>query len=491
MSAHESGSSPLRFTAEDLDRFASCTGDRSPLSMNEEYARRTPYGERVVFGVLVVLRALAAVAPEGAYRVASLKVRFQRPLHPGRDYQLHCKKTANGGVDARVLGASGALYTRIQARFQAIAEAPALREVESSPGPATPATAYEDRAISDLRFALSADRLGPLVDLCGPALAFTPDVAPLIWGSVFVGMTAPGESAYLASLELTARFDAESRNEVTWSSVSVETDDRFRMATITAVSPACELSLQAVSRPPPVALTWTDATAAAIPEDARSKRILVTGAARGFGLALTLAASRSGMSAIGAVRKRTDSLAEMERAAAADACALAFHEADLSDPEKTSALAGLSGPAIDVLVLSASPPIQEIPLLDQPPGYASSFVQRSVDLTMSPLLALLPSMPVGATIVFVSSAFVTSPPKNLAHYVAAKTAIESLLRGLAAEHPSHRFVIARPGKMLTDQTNGTNPQGIALPSPFDVARRLLEAAFAPGETGNLITLDDL
>ena len=490
MSAHKSGSSPLRFTAEDLDRFAEYTGDHSPLSVSEEYARRTPYGERVVFGVLVVLRALALLAPEGPYRVASLKARFQRPLHPGRDYHLQWKEAANGGLDARVLGASGTLYTRLQVRFDAAALTPALRHAES-PAERRALAKEEADGLSDLRFALSVGRLGFLMELCGWPLDRTPDVLPLVWGSRFVGMTTPGESAYLVSLELLARGEAQWRDDLTWSDVKVETDDRFRMSTITAVSPACEISLQAVSRPPPVELVWGDAPLAAIPEELRSKRILVTGAGRGFGLALTLTASRGGMSAIGAVRQSTGALVKMEEAAKASSCALTFRETDLSDSEKTSSLVARSGPAIDLLILSASPPIQEIPLLDQPAGYASSFLRRSVDLTLNPLLALLPSMPVGSTIVFVSSAFVTSPPKNLAHYVAAKTAIESLVRGLAAEHPSHRFVIARPGKMLTDQTNGTNPQGITLPSPFDVARRLLEAVGAPHETGNLVTLDDL
>ncbi len=41
------------FTDEDLDAFASVSGDFSPLHMDQEYARTTEFGERVVHGILL------------------------------------------------------------------------------------------------------------------------------------------------------------------------------------------------------------------------------------------------------------------------------------------------------------------------------------------------------------------------------------------------------------------------------------------------------
>jgi 3-hydroxybutyryl-CoA dehydratase len=40
-------------TASDIDTFASLSGDSNPLHVDEEYARTTPFGKRVVHGMLL------------------------------------------------------------------------------------------------------------------------------------------------------------------------------------------------------------------------------------------------------------------------------------------------------------------------------------------------------------------------------------------------------------------------------------------------------
>jgi NAD(P)-dependent dehydrogenase (short-subunit alcohol dehydrogenase family) len=59
----------------------------------------------------------------------------------------------------------------------------------------------------------------------------------------------------------------------------------------------------------------------------------------------------------------------------------------------------------------------------------------------------------GGTIIHVSSIYTLAPPPKFAHYVAAKSAVDGLLRALAQEHPSLRFVNLHAPRMLTDQTN--------------------------------------
>jgi acyl dehydratase len=49
----------IRFTTEDLDLFQSASHDCNPLHTSDDYARRTAYGGRVVYGVLNAIMALA------------------------------------------------------------------------------------------------------------------------------------------------------------------------------------------------------------------------------------------------------------------------------------------------------------------------------------------------------------------------------------------------------------------------------------------------
>jgi acyl dehydratase len=51
----------IRFTPEDLELFSRASHDRNPLHLSDEYARRTPYGGRVVFGVLDGLTAKGSI----------------------------------------------------------------------------------------------------------------------------------------------------------------------------------------------------------------------------------------------------------------------------------------------------------------------------------------------------------------------------------------------------------------------------------------------
>ncbi len=42
----------IRFLEEDLTLFCEASGDRNPLHLEEDYASKTAYGQRVVYGVL-------------------------------------------------------------------------------------------------------------------------------------------------------------------------------------------------------------------------------------------------------------------------------------------------------------------------------------------------------------------------------------------------------------------------------------------------------
>jgi NAD(P)-dependent dehydrogenase (short-subunit alcohol dehydrogenase family) len=55
--------------------------------------------------------------------------------------------------------------------------------------------------------------------------------------------------------------------------------------------------------------------------------------------------------------------------------------------------------------------------------------------------------------VVISSIYARTAPADIPHYVAAKSAIEGLLRSIITRDTAAHGVLVRPPKLLTDQTN--------------------------------------
>jgi NAD(P)-dependent dehydrogenase (short-subunit alcohol dehydrogenase family) len=101
---------------------------------------------------------------------------------------------------------------------------------------------------------------------------------------------------------------------------------------------------------------------------------------------------------------------------------------------------------------------------------------------------VLPTLHAGATVVYVSSAYVGAPQAHFSHYLAAKGAAEGLIRGLAEEFKQLRFILFRPPRMLTDQTNSPFDREPGV-SAISVAQTLLTALTVPDPAPGLQEID--
>src|SRR5437763_1037966 len=93
--------STVIFTTDDLVDFAAASGDVSPLHPSPEYCNRTPYGEPLVYGVVVALAALGRLAGAvgGRTRLTRVTAEFLNPAFCGVPLDVQC--------DVDVDGASG------------------------------------------------------------------------------------------------------------------------------------------------------------------------------------------------------------------------------------------------------------------------------------------------------------------------------------------------------------------------------------------------
>ena len=68
----------LRFRWEDIKAFSRASGDRNPLHLSESYARRSPFGRPVVFGVLGGLHCLRHFPKRPGRRAVEIAMTFPK-----------------------------------------------------------------------------------------------------------------------------------------------------------------------------------------------------------------------------------------------------------------------------------------------------------------------------------------------------------------------------------------------------------------------------
>jgi len=68
------------FTLNDQREFARLSGDRNPLHLDANFARRTQMGAPVVHGIHTLLWAMESVLRSTTFEVRNVRARFHQPL---------------------------------------------------------------------------------------------------------------------------------------------------------------------------------------------------------------------------------------------------------------------------------------------------------------------------------------------------------------------------------------------------------------------------
>lgn len=466
----------MQFKPDHIDAFKRLSGDLNSLHINPSYSRSTPFGEPVVYGMAGVLAALGLWSAGRRFHLRNIKCDFRKPLFQNQEYTL-CTHSDEDVVTLQWMRGpviqSQIEFTwtpslneiRLSRRTASLRESPAIAPVHLFSG----SRYYSPLNLSDELLRKFDLELTQLED---------PQLYALVWASYFVGMECPGQQALFSSLEIDFSDDKIECSDFKIENIDTQFDERFNLVTISANGTCINsLEIKAFVRPQPVFTSLNSISKVIIPNNyLKDKTVLVTGGSRGFGAILSQAFALKGSTVL--INYRTDrlkaeSIVNELKDLGIIAYAIPGDVADYNDLKKIRNLIAEKSFKLDIVINNASPKIENLTFLELGTESLLKFIQNSVRCYALPFEVLLPILSPDATIIQISSLFSIHPESGFSHYAAAKSAIEGMTRGLAAEFKKINFKIVRPARMLTDQTNSPFLHR-QIDTPLEVAKKLLD-----------------
>lgn len=495
-------SEEIRFTTADIDAFAAAAHDHNPLHCLEDYARRTPFGGRVVHGMLGVLAALRPALATLPLPLRSIEIRFHRPLRTAVPHRVSVRSDGPGQLLLE-LHRGGPPYLTVQLEHGSAPGPFASAPVQPGHAPARAAVAHDDAALvgrtSQGRWCPDGSALAALVERLALRSEHLPplQLGALLWLSYLVGMELPGRQALFRSarIDFAAGPLPPSHTLDYAARVRAVDAESGRIETVTTLSCAgsdfAAVSVSAYNRP---AFGLPDLSAfvrgLAPSGQLRGRVALVTGASGGLGscIAAGLAAHGADVIVHGRAAARAEQVASTVRELGARALVFA---ADLDEPgvwERLVKEVRRELKRLDIAVHNASAPPVALGLLESIPEEAEQLVLSPIRTLIRGHQALLPLLVrQRGWVVGISSEAVQTPPAAWWSYVTVKSAGEALLRALAVDHPELRFLQVRPPRLQTEMT-AVHRVAPGLP-PERIARRIVASLTGAPPPGNFMLLD--
>jgi acyl dehydratase len=94
------------FTQEDVEAFSKLSGDNNPVHLDEEYAKQTRFGGRIIHGMLVsslISCALATVLPGPGSIYLNQQLSFRAPARVGERLTAKVRVNEWDGVKGRII----------------------------------------------------------------------------------------------------------------------------------------------------------------------------------------------------------------------------------------------------------------------------------------------------------------------------------------------------------------------------------------------------
>ena len=481
----------IRFHEEDLTLFCQASGDHNPLHLREDYASRTAYGQRVVYGALGAVACLGELAATSGQRITKITADFHRPMFLQVDYRMERVDSANAQTvrlfDGTVLVLTLMVVCEQAAKHQSLRDSQAGLFERSEARELSWAEIQPNLELNG-QYAADCDKLEELCRRWGVTADSLVGEA-LLWSSYFVGMEFPGRRALFFRLSLefhqrsTVQHPLHYRGVVSSLNKAVE-QAKIQIALGADESPLVSGLLTAFVRPELDPLDF----GYSLPHSStfgslEGKVALIVGASRGLGAALAASMALEGAHVVALSRSPVEFGATLP----ADVKQrIALEQGDSTNVDSLSALRKAITERfgkLDFLVCNAFPPIPALRLETNALTRIQAYLKQSTDLALVPLCIFLPLLNESrGCAVIISSSAVEKPVREWPHYVAAKNAIESFGVVAPLQYPNVSALIVRPERLLTDMTNTPMGRQSAMP-PWLFAQQITRKLQNPPRSG--------
>jgi NAD(P)-dependent dehydrogenase (short-subunit alcohol dehydrogenase family)/acyl dehydratase len=450
----------LSVTHEQLWRFAEASGDRNPLHVDELFARGTPFGRCIAQGALVTVAALGITNETTLRSVGTLDAQFKQPVFPDEEYTISLVDSDPGKTRIEVGGRGRVAVNVTLTTHLAAAPFPAASKQEplghgTSPRPYT----LDDLVDADVSLTERYGcELGPLSALAADLGAEHVPDSMLVWlsaASYTVGMLVPGRDAVFAGARIVR---ASAVNSGTLTASLSAADDRTGLVIVDAAvdqgEASAQMTLQTFLRPVVPAPDRSSIGRYLPPSTELSGRnILIVGASRGLGAALSGAFATQGATVWAGFARSTKHGEKLRSDFGSESVRLLQFDAE--DTEQTrrafNTLRTQAG-ALDGVVFCAAPPLYEMAFQPEATEATLRSLRSSLAMVLTPLTESLHVLSPDGWLIVMSSSALDDPPEAWPHYVTAKAALEGLA-AYCARHTRARVLIIRAPKMWTDSTN--------------------------------------
>lgn len=469
----------IRFSTDDLELFAAASHDRNPLHLSSAYARKTPFGQPLVYGALGALACWPKISAPAGFRVSALRIEFSHPIFPEVEYQILADEKT-----ARLMDGSTQLL-KCQTEFSAGEAAPVRLSSPRWYSSATPQSLDDSVLVPSFsksgEYQVEPASTVALLDTFGIGQPILPVIA-LLWSSYITGMELPGERALFFKLSLDFVDGVPVDGALRWEARLVSRNPLNQICSevqlFSCGRAVASGRIETFLRPKPVMIS----TAFPPSQDLAGRTALVIGASRGLGASISRALVLQGATVLANFQHSRPEAEQLAQTLEKASGRIILHQGDAADLDWVQSLR-TTHRSIDFLILNACPVPLRMLVEPATVGRINEYLAKAFATVLTPLAAFAGSVKIWT--VLISSAYAETVPKEFPQYVAAKAAGEGLFRATAKQQRKSGYLIVRPPKLLTDMTNTPYGADGAMASE-DIAVRIVEHLRKPsGNPGSV------
>ena len=456
------------FSLDDQAAFAKLSGDYNPVHLDPLKARRTRFGYPVVHGAHALLWALETLVSSKSdlLKLVSLKTFFNQPIRVGETVQFMLKTKDDACAEIQLL-TENEQAARIIVTFSKSVNRGYLSFPDSHPS----GLKCLDRKAEQLTNASGSLALclnqGETARRFPSLMRVFPScqLAEVMALTRLIGMECPGLHSIFSDLDLNFSSPHDETPRLSYEVLSY--DSRIGLVTQNVRAPGMTGTLRAFLRSPPqLQGKYIELSEQVWKDEFLGQAALVIGGSRGLGEVtgklLAAGGARVAISYYQGFDEAHD-IVEQIKQGGGDATCLAFN---VLDPNSLSKKDFESYWAPTHLYYFATPMIFQ----GKKNSFSSELFQKFCDYYVSGFFntfQIFHGLGDGLQGIFYpSTVFIDDLPTNMAEYIAAKSAGESLCTLLRKKYASMNIYSPRLPKTATDQTASLIPVDIKDPAPL-------------------------